>query len=88
MKPHDVCISNDRNTELEHVPGNVTAQIYRNYPYLAHPMYVNGQQKELFQKENNSPHKMRLTMHYVEQNNINMLPWSFKSLDLNPIEHI
>ena len=27
-------------------------------------------------------------MEYLEQNNINVLPWSSKSPDLNPIEHL
>jgi transposase len=27
-------------------------------------------------------------MDYHEQNNINVLPWPFKSPDLNPIEHL
>jgi transposase len=27
-------------------------------------------------------------MDYLEQNNINVLPWPSKSTDLNPIEHL
>jgi transposase len=29
-----------------------------------------------------------MQMDYLEQNNINVLPWPSKSLDLNPIEHL
>ena len=49
-------------------------------------MHVIDQQRELFQQGNARPDTARLTMDYLEQNNINVLPWLSKSPDLNPIE--
>ena len=46
-------------------------------------MEVIDRQRELFQQDNAS-----LAMDYLEQNNINVLPWPSKSQDLNPIEHL
>ena len=82
-------ISNDK-TDLVHVPGNLTAvryrgEILRPVRYL---MHVIDRQRELFQQDNARPHTARVTMDYLEQNNINVLPWPSKSLDFNPIEHL
>jgi hypothetical protein len=51
-------------------------------------MYVIDRQRELFQQDNARPHITRVTMDYPEQNNMNVLPWHSKLLDLNPIEHL
>jgi len=81
-------ISNDRKTDLVQVSGNLTAVRYRNEILQPHLMYVIDRQRELFQQGNARPHTARVTMDYLEQNNINMLPWPSKSSDLNPIEHL
>jgi transposase len=80
-----VAISNDRKTDLVHVPGNLTAVRYILQPHL---MHVIDRQKEFFQQDNARPHTARVAMDYHEQNNINVLPWPSKSPDLNPIEHL
>ena len=49
-------------------------------------MHVIDRLRELFQQGNARPDTARLTMDYLEQNNINVLPWLSKSPDLNPIE--
>jgi transposase len=80
--------SNDNKAELVHVPGNLTAVRYRDeilQPYL---MHVIDRQRELFQQDNARPHASRLTMDYLEQNNINVLPWPSKSPDLDLIVHL
>ena len=41
-------------------------------------MYVIDRQRELFQQDNARPHTARVAMDYLEQNNINVLPWPFK----------
>jgi hypothetical protein len=81
-------ISNGSKTELVYVPGNLTAVRYRDEILQTHLMYVFDRQSELFQQDNSRPHAARLTMDYLEQNNINVLPWPSKSADLNPIEYL
>ena len=81
-------ISNDRIADLVHVPGNLTAVRYKNEIRQPHLMHVIDRQRELFQQDNAKPHTARVTMDYLEQTNINVLPWPSKSLDLNPIEHL
>jgi transposase len=81
-------LSNDRKTDLVHVPGNLTAVRYRDAIFQPHLMHVIDRQRELFQQDNARPHISRVAMDYLEQNNINMHPWPSKSPDLNPIEHL
>ena len=81
-------ISNDRKTDLVHVPGNLTAVRYRDDILQTHLMHVIDRQRELFQQDNARPHTARVAMDYLDQNNINVLPWPSKSPHLNPIEHL
>ena len=81
-------ISNDRKTDLVHVLGNLTAVRYRDEILQPHLMHVIDRQRELFQQDNARPHTARVTMDYLEQNNINVFPWPSKSPDLNPIEQL
>ena len=70
-------------------PGvGVTAQRYIDQiltPVVL-PFFANHQNL-LFMQDNATPHKARLTMDYLRQNNINLQPHPAKSPDLNPIEH-
>ena len=76
-------ISNDRKTDLVHVPGNLTAVRYINEILQPHLMHVIDQQRELLPQDNARPHTARVAM-----DNINVLPWPSKSPDFNPIEHL
>ena len=67
-------ISNDSKTELVQVPGNLTAVRYRDEILQPHLMQVIDQQRELFQHDNARPYTARLSMDYLEQNDINVLP--------------
>jgi hypothetical protein len=67
---------------------NLTAMRYRDEILQPHLMHVIDRQRELFQQDNARPHTARVTMDYLEQNNINVLPWPSKSANLNPIEHL
>ena len=81
-------ISNDRKTDLQPVPGDLTAVGYRDEILQPHLMHVIDRQKELFQQDKARPHTARVAMDYLEQNNTNVLLWPSKSPDLNPIEHL
>ena len=70
--------ANDRKTDIVHVPGNVTAVMYREEILQSHLMHVIDRQRELFQQDNARPHTARVAMDDLEQNNINVLPWPFK----------
>ena len=67
----------------------VTAQRYIDQalrphvvPFFArHPEYT-------FQHDNARPHTARVTVAFLQQHNIRMLPWPALSPDLNPIEHL
>ena len=67
-------ISNDHKTNIVHVPGNLTAVMYRDEILQDHLLHVIDRQKELFQQDIARPHTAHVAMYYLEQNNINMLP--------------
>ena len=73
---------------MVHVPGNVTVVWYRDEILQLHLMHVIDRQSELFQQDTARPRTALVTMDYLEQNNINVLPLPSKSPDLIPIEHL
>lgn len=46
------------------------------------------QNEYIFQQDNDSKHKAKLTMKFFENNNINVLEWLSQSPKLNPIKHL
>ena len=44
--------------------------------------------REFFQHDHTRPHTARATVDFLANQNVAVLPWSFKSLDFNPIEHL
>ena len=42
----------------------------------------------LFQQDNARPHIARLSMNFLQSNNVNALPWPSLFSDLAPIEHV
>ena len=71
-----------------HFPVNLTDVRYRDEIRQPHLIHVIDRQRKLFLQDYGRTHTARLTMDYLEQNNINVLPWPSKSPDLNPIKHL
>jgi len=71
-------------TNLVCVQGNLTGQRYRDVILQQHILNVIDRQREIFQQDNARLHTARETMDFLTQNNINVLPWSSMSPDLNP----
>ena len=76
--------------DIQAGPGNgVTAQRYVDQvlrpvtvPFLAaHPGMT-------LMQDNARAHTARLTTQFLQQNNVNVLPWPAMSPDMNPIEHV
>ena len=44
--------------------------------------------REIFQQDNARPHTARITMDYLQYQNITVIPGPLQSPDLNPIEHL
>ena len=61
---------------------------YRDEIIQPHFMHVIDLQRELFQHDNARPNAAHVAMDYFEENNLNVLPWPFKTPNLNPIEHL
>ena len=78
---------NDR-TELVHVQGNLNAVRYRDEILARHVIPIIDHRREIFQHDNARPHTARITVDFLANNNITVLPWPSKSPDLNPIEHL
>jgi hypothetical protein len=55
----------------------IPAVRYREEILQLHLMHVIDRQSELFQQDNARPHTALVTMDYIEQNNINVLPGLF-----------
>jgi len=77
-------IFNNQKTNLVRVQGNLAGQRYRDDILQQHILNVIDRQREIFQQDNARLHTARETMDFLTQNNINVLPWSSMSPDLNP----
>ena len=83
-------ISRNYRTPLVVVEGNLTAQRYVDQilePHLV-PFFTNHPDLSLFQQDGARAHTARLTMNFLEQEDIDVLPWCARSPDLSPIEHL
>ena len=75
-------------SDLVVVQGNLTANRYMNQVLQPHLLPIIDRQRELFQQDNAPAHTARVTVAYLHNANINVLPWPSISPDLNPIEHL
>ena len=83
-------ISWRHRTPLVLIDGNLTARRYIDEvlePVVV-PFLHNNADVTLFQQDNARPHSARVTMDFLRQNNVQVLPWPAFSPDLSPIEHL
>ena len=82
-------ICGDRKTDLLVIEGNLTARRYIDV--VLRPIvlpFVQQNQGTLFQQDNATPHTAVVTRNFLNNNNVNVLPWPARSPDLSPIEHL
>ena len=85
-----VGIATNHRTPLVTIEGNLTAQRYVDevlQPHLT-PFMQAHPELTIFQQDNARPHTAHLTMNFLQEQGIEVLPWCSCSPDLNPIEHL
>ena len=78
-----------RKTNLIVVQGNLNAQGYINQ--ILQPQAVPFLQRHgpaILMYDNARPRVARICRHFLNRNNVNVLPWPAVSPDMNPIKHI
>ena len=81
-------ISYARKRQFVPIQGNLNAARYRDEILIPHLLPSIDVQWEIFQQDNARPHTERLTIDYLQNQNITVIPWPSKLTDLNPIEHL
>lgn len=81
-------ISYGHRTPLVFIDGNLTAQRYVDV--ILQPVVVPfvRQHNVTFQQDNARAHVARLSMAYLQQNNVDVMRWPPYSADLSPIKHL
>jgi hypothetical protein len=81
-------ISYARKTQLVHIHGNLSAARYRDEVLTPHMLPAMNLRMEAFLHDNTRSHTARATVDFLANQNVTVLPWPFKSLDLNSTEHL
>ena len=81
-------ISYAQKTQLVHIPGNLSAARYRDEVLTPHMLPAMNLRREVFQHDNARPYTARVTVDFLANQNVTILPSPSKSPDLNPIEHV
>ena len=71
------------------IPGTLNAIRYINN--VTEPVllpFLQELENSIFQQDNARPHTARVTMEYLHNSNVDMVPWPSRSSDLSLIEHI
>ena len=50
--------------------------------------FVQGVKNGIFQQDNARPHVSRSTLWFLDENNVNVMPWLARFPDLSPIENL
>uniref|UniRef100_A0AAZ3SI20 Tc1-like transposase DDE domain-containing protein n=1 Tax=Oncorhynchus tshawytscha TaxID=74940 RepID=A0AAZ3SI20_ONCTS len=75
-------------TELV-IAGNLNAVRYREDILLPHVVHFLLAHPDMtLQHDNATSHTARFVSDFLNDSNVSVLPWSAKSLDFNPIEHV
>ena len=75
-------------TALVQVAGALTGVRYRDEILQRHVVPLLNVNGGIFQHDNARPHIARVCQDFLQQNNVNVLPWPACSPDLAPIEHL
>ncbi|XP_071094658.1 nephrin-like [Haliotis cracherodii] len=81
-------ITASQMTLLIVVEGNLIRQRYRKIIRPAVLSFLRRHGPGTFQHDNARPQIARLVQDSLQQNNVNVIPWTTRSPDLSPIEHI
>lgn len=83
-------VSGNHRTPLVVIDGNLNAQRYVDNVLRPHaaPFIQARRGLTVFQQDNARPHTARVSMTFLESENIDVMPWPAFSPDLNPIEHL
>ena len=83
-------ISFNHRTVLHVLRNHVTAQTYVDEVLrpIVIPTLQAHQELLVFQHDNARPHAARLTVQFLQMNNVNVMDWPAFSPDMSPIEHL
>uniref|UniRef100_A0A674EU20 Tetratricopeptide repeat, ankyrin repeat and coiled-coil containing 1 n=1 Tax=Salmo trutta TaxID=8032 RepID=A0A674EU20_SALTR len=82
-------VSQHHRTELVVIAGNLNAVRYREDILLPHVVHVLHSHPDMtLQHDNATSHTAHSVRDFLKDWNVSVLPWSAKSPDLNPIEHV
>ena len=83
-------VSFHSKTLLHIFRGRVTGVAYRDevLQQIVAPFIQNDPRIRLFQQDNARAHTARVSMTFLQNNNVNVLPWPALSPDMSPIEHV
>ena len=78
-----------KKTNLIVVQGNLNAQGYINQILQPEAVpFLQRHEPAILMHDNARPHVARICRQFLNRNNVNVLPWSAVSPDMNRIEHI
>ena len=77
-----------RKTQLVHIHGKLSAARYRDEILTPHMLPAMNLRRYVFLHDNTWSHTARATVDFLVNHGVTVNLWLFKSLDLNPVEHL